>query len=409
MIFRDLKIKEELIKALDELNYITPTQIQEKALPFILEGKDLLGIAQTGTGKTATFSLPILNSFLEQNKKSMEKHPRALILAPTRELCAQIGQNLAAYSKYTDTTSLVTYGGVSAGPQIEALKKRQDILIATPGRLVDLVEQKDVFLEDIEVLVLDEADKIIKMGFRADLKKILKKLPKPRQNLFFSATMNKEIKQTALEILEDPVNVEIEEEKVNLNLIEQNVLYVLKENKLKTLLELLKRKEVKRAIIFANSKLNADNIVRYLSNNNIKSEALHSGKSNTHREKVIRHVQLNEIKFMVATDLVSRGLDFTNMTHVINFDIPNDFENYVHRIGRIGRAGKKGVAFSLCSLDERNNFKKIEGENKSHINTVNHEYHSNLVKTGEKSSNSKFRPRPKTKKKSTYNNRIKKR
>lgn len=406
MRFVDFNLREELIKGLDDLKYITLTPIQEGSIGYVMEGKDFIGIAQTGTGKTATFALPILNLLLEQNKQAREQYPRALILAPTRELCTQIGQNINSYAKYTSIKSLVTFGGVSSEPQIEALKGKVDILIATPGRLVDLVGQKDVFLDDVVVFVLDEADNIIKMGLRVDLGKIMKKLPKVRQNLFFSATMDKKTKAVAKELLVDPVKVEVDAEEISLKLIEQNVLYVLKEHKIKALLELLGRKEVKNAIIFTNSKSTADDIVRSLTKNNIKSEALHSGKSNTHREKVVRHIKSREVKFLVATDLASRGLDFCDMGHVINFEIPRDYESYVHRVGRIGRAGKNGVSFSLCSLDERDFFKKIEEGNKYPIKIVMHDFHSNLVKSngGNKSRATYFKPK---KKRSTtgYNNR----
>ena len=408
MIFTDFNLRDELIKALDDLKYIVPTPVQEKAMPYIIDEKDLIGIAQTGTGKTAAFSLPILNFLLESKKKTKEMYPRALILAPTRELCAQIGEHIGDFSKYTKIKSLVTYGGVGAQPQIDALKQVQDILIATPGRLVDLVEQKNVFLDDVEVFVLDEADKLINMGLRVDLKKIMKKLPRERQNLFFSATMNKEIKSTANELLHDPVEVAIDVDEISLKLIEQNALYVLKEHKTKALLELVKRKEVRSAIIFTNTKIVADNIVRSLTKNNIKSVALHSGKSNTHREKVIRWVKLKQIKFLIATDLASRGLDFCDMTHVINFEIPRDFESYVHRVGRIGRAGKKGVAFSLCSLNERAFFQKIQDSNKYPITIVMHEFHSNLVKTNGVGKSKKKYIRPRNSKRrmgTTYSNR----
>jgi len=381
MNFTDFNLNDNLNKALIDLEFVIPTPIQENAIPYILDNKDLIGIAQTGTGKTAAFSLPILNSFLSSETKTKEMYPRALILAPTRELCAQIGKNMNDYSKYTDIKTLVTYGGVSPEPQIEALKESQDILIATPGRLIDLVEQRNVFLDDVEFFVLDEADRIIQQGLQADLKKIMKKLPKTRHSLFFSATMNKEIKPIAAEILREPVIVEIESEEKDLKLIDQNVLFTLKENKIKTLINLLKLKEVKSAIIFTNLKQTTDDLIRSLHKNEIKAEALHSGKSNTHREKIIRHIEERSIKVVVATDLASRGLDFEHMTHVINYEIPRDFETYTHRVGRIGRASKKGTAFSICGLDERNFFKKIEENNKYPIRIVNHEFHSNMVKT----------------------------
>jgi ATP-dependent RNA helicase RhlE len=421
MNFTDFKLNKELEQALEDIKYLLPTPIQEKAMPLVLENKDVVGIAQTGTGKTAAFALPILQRLLNSSKKTQNQHPRAIILAPTRELCAQIGDNVKLYSKYTDISSLVTIGGVSPLPQIEALKGKVDILIATPGRLVDLVIQKDVLLKDVEVLVLDEADHIIEMGLRVDLKKILKSMPKERQNLLFSATMNKEIKSTVDEIsgnltkknhngltgvLNEPEVVEVEAEEISLKLINQNVLYVLKEHKIRAMLELLKKKEVKYIIIFTNTKQTADDIVRSLVKNEIKSFALHSGKSNTHREKVIKQLNLRELKVVVATDLAARGLDFEYMTHVINFEIPNSFEKYVHRVGRIGRAGKQGVAYSMCALDERDMFEKILKSSKHPIITHMHQYHSNLVKTNSKLKSKKtyFKAKPKQTS-GTYSNR----
>lgn len=410
MNFNNFNLSEELLKALDDMSYENPTPIQEQSLEHILDGKDLLGIAQTGTGKTATFSLPILQKFLENEKEYKSLHPRAVILAPTRELCSQIGQSIESFSRYTKIKTLVVHGGVSPVPQIEALKEKVDILIATPGRLADLIEQKDVFLDDIEFFVLDEVDNIIQMGLGTHLRKIIKKLSRKRQNLFFSATMNKELRGVAEELLDNPVIVEIEEKKINLNIIDHNVLFVTKDNKNKALVELLNRKDVKRGIIFTNSKATADNLVRSLRNNNIKSEALHSGKSNTHREKVVKHLRFNEIKFLIATDLASRGLDFLNITHVINFEVPLDFEAYTHRVGRVGRAGRNGVAFTLCCLDERARFAKIEQESKVPITVVNHEYHSNMVKSNGKGTlNSSYKPKkPKRRTSSGYNNRMKK-
>ena len=348
------------------------------------------------------------------------QHPRALILAPTRELCAQIGENIKLYSKHTSITSFIAFGGVSAEPQIEALKGNVDILIATPGRLVDLIAQKNVFLNEVEVLVLDEADHIIEMGLRVDLKKVLKALPKERQNLLFSATMTKEIRATVEEafdkgkkkqigesgVLGGTKIIEVESEEISLKLIDQNALYLLKEHKIKAMLEILKQKEAKYVIIFTNTKQVADDIVRSLVKNDIKSFALHSGKSNTHREKVIRQIGLRELKVVVATDLAARGLDFEYMTHAINFEIPNSFEKYVHRVGRIGRAGKQGTAYSLCALHERDAFEKILQSNKYPIITHKHDLHSNLVKTNSKLKSKKTYFKAKAKQTSgTYSNR----
>lgn len=415
--FNDFNLDEKLLQALEKLSFREPTPIQREAIPLILEGEDILGLAQTGTGKTATFSLPILQQLLHSNKETKEQYPKALILAPTRELCAQIEKNLGDYAKFTNFTSYAAFGGVSPEPQIETLQKKVDILIATPGRLVDLVQQKNVFLDDVDTLVLDEADHIIEMGLRVDLKKILKSLPKERQTLLFSATMKQELKEISLEIFKSnpgsrDVNykvVEITPEEVDLKLIQQQVLYVLKEHKIKAMLELLKQKEVKYVLIFTNTKQSADDIVRSLTKNNIKSFALHSGKSQTHREKVVRLLSIRELKVVVATDLAARGLDFEHMTHVINFEIPNSAEKYTHRVGRIGRAGKQGKAYSLCSLDERDSFEKIIVTSKYPITTYMHDLHSNQVKTNSKQKGKKSYFKPKVNiKKSSYNNRKKK-
>jgi len=409
MNFEDFKLNKKLLEAINELKYIEPTPIQEQSISLIIEENDLIGIAQTGTGKTAAFALPILNKILNNFRSTIEKKPKVLILAPTRELCAQIGNDINSFSKFTNIKTIVTYGGVKPEPQIEALKQKNEILVATPGRLLDLVLQKDVYLDEIEIFVLDEADKLIEMGLRTELRKILRKLPQKRQNLFFSATMNKEIKTTANELLNENAKIiEIEVDEVSLKLIDQNVLYVLKEHKIKALVEILKQKQVKHAIIFVNSKIVGDNLLRSLRKNNLKSEVLHSGKSNTHREKVIRHIKTRETKFLIATDLASRGLDFKDMEYVINFEIPLNFENYVHRVGRIGRANKRGISYSLCSLDERKLWKKIELENKYPIKTYMHELHSNLVKTDGGNRHKSKRYKPKLRKTSTgYNNRKK--
>ena len=416
--FRDFNLNEDIIKGLDDMKFSIPTQIQEKAIPFILNGDDLVGLAQTGTGKTATFSLPILQKLLTSEKETKTQHPRALILAPTRELCAQIGKNLISYTKYCNISSYVAFGGVSSEPQIEALKGKIDVLVATPGRLVDLVEQKNVFLDEVQTLVLDEADHIIEMGLRVDLKKILKAMPKERQTLLFSATMNKELKDASKEIFKpNPGSqevssyktVEITPEEVDLKLINQEVLYVLKEHKIKAMLEILKKKEVKYTLIFTNTKQVADDIVRSLTKNNIKSFALHSGKSQTHREKVVHQLNIRELKVVVATDLAARGLDFEHMTHVINFEIPNSPEKYTHRVGRIGRAGKQGFAYSFCSLHERDDFEKIISQSKQPIITHKHDLHSNQVKANSKKSVKKtyFKPKPK-RTSGGFNNRKKK-
>lgn len=414
--FKNFNLNEQLIKNLDELKYVTPTPIQIKGIPIILEKKNFLGLAQTGTGKTATFILPILNKFLNEKITVKKSHPKALILAPTRELCTQIGKSVESYSKHCGFSHLVCFGGVSPEPQIEALKEEVDILVATPGRLLDLVLQKNVFLDDLEFLVIDEADNILEMGLNSSLKEILKKIPKKSlkqnvQKLFFSATLNSEIKILARDLMEDFEKVEVESEEIDLKLIDQRVMYVLKEHKIKALVSLLNQKEVRRVIIFTNSKVSVDNVVRSLVKAKLPCWGLHSGKSNTHREKAVNDFRIRQIKYLVATDLAARGLDFEDVTHVINFEMPKDFETYTHRVGRIGRAKKKGIAISMCGIDERLFFKKIEENVKLPINTESHDLHSNLAKNGGKTqgkSGKRFRPKKRIASSSGYNNRMKK-
>lgn len=391
MNFDELKLNVELSKAIKELDYKILTQIQIDSIPHILKGNDLLGIAKTGTGKTACFCLPILNKLLLTPKKVEIGQPRAIILAPTRELCAQIGENLDLYSKYTKIKSIVLYGGVSTEDQIENLKKPYDIIVATPIRLYDLMEENIIKIENTEFFVLDEADKIIELDLRIALKKIIKSLPRKKQSLFFSATMNEKIEELANEILVNPIKIK-SEEKINLDLIEQNVMFVKKENKNKLLLELLSKKEAKSAIIFTNSKASADNIVRFLTEYKIRSEALHSGKSNVHREKVVEHLKTRYIKYLVSTDLGSRGLDFENISHVINYEIPTNAEDYIHRIGRTARYQSKGVSLSFCASDEKSALDRIEALTKIKMKVLHNPYHNESAKTA-KGSDAK----PKTK------------
>lgn len=391
MNFDELKLNVELNKAISDLDYKVLTQIQIDSIPKILEGNDLLGIAKTGTGKTACFCLPILDKIISSPKKVEIGCPRGLILAPTRELCAQIGENLNSYSKYTKIQSIVLYGGVSTEEQIEQLKKPYDIIVATPIRLYDLMEENIIKLDTTEFFVLDEADKIIELDSRIALKTIIKKLPREKQSLFFSATMNEKIEELANEILKNPIKIR-NEEKINFDLIEQSVMFVKKENKNKLLLELLSKKEAKSAIIFTNSKQSADNIVRFLTEYKIRSEALHSGKSNVHREKVVEHLKTRYIKYLVSTDLGSRGLDFENISHVINYEIPPNAEDYIHRIGRTARQLSKGVSLSLCASDEKSAFDRIEVLTKIKMKVLHNPYHNESAKTA-KGSDAK----PKTK------------
>jgi len=378
MIFE--KLNELLLKNISEIGYINPTPIQEKAIPEILERKDLIGIAQTGTGKTAAFVLPILEHLMINKKDLKNSSPRAVILAPTRELVQQIGEDVVDFSKNSDIKSLVVFGGEHTEIQLEQLKNKQDVLITTPTKLAHLLEQKLVDLSSVEFFVLDEADIIIESNARVDLKAIIKKLPHNKQTLLFSATFSEKIEELAKTLLNNPVKIEIIPEKVNLDLINQKVLFVDSHNKDKLLLSLLNKKEVKSSIVFVNEKLTADNLVRELTAHKIKSVALHSAKSNTHRMKVINRMKMGMYKVLIATDLASRGLDIEGITHIVNYDIPTKSEIYTHRIGRCGRAGVTGDAWSLCIPSERNFWNKIEVFIKKKIDVQTHAYHSDVAK-----------------------------
>ena len=403
MTFDKFNFDEKLQKALADVNYIEPTPIQDQTISKILEGNDLLGIAKTGTGKTAAFCLPILQLMLQNEKEVVAGSPRTIIIAPTRELVAQIGEDMKNYAKYTPFNIEIVFGGVAPGKQIELLSKRVDILVATPTRLVDLIREKVVDLDGLDYFVIDEADKVIQVSSSVDLKFISYKLPSKIQSLFFSATMSEDIEKLANELLKKAIRVRIDGDN-DKGVIYEKVLYVKKENKEKLLLDLLKKKEVKSAIIIMNTKLAADNLVRFLTENGIRSEALHSSKSNTHRAKVVNHIKSREIKFLIATDLASRGLDIDNITHVINFDVPPKVTDYVHRIGRTGRADLDGFALTLCGVEERGFFKAIE-DNRN-IELLTHAYHSDAAKNATAkdinppSRKAPFKFKPKKKKKS---------
>jgi len=380
MDFKELKLIGELTDAIKDTGYTTPTQIQKEAIPHILNGKDLLGLAQTGTGKTAAFVLPILQLILNNSKSIEVGKPRVLILAPTRELVTQIGKSIETYAKHTQIKHLALYGGVGVEINLEKLKEPIEIIVATPRKLNDLLEEKIISLKSLDFFVLDEVDKMLDAGTIFDLKKIIKILPRKRQSLFFSATLPEEVSDLVDDLLTKPVKIDVENQRINIDKIEQNVMFVKTEHKFKLLLEILKKKEVKSAIIFANSKDSADNLVRFLRNNGILSEALHSQKSQTHRAKVVGNIKSRKIKFLIATDLASRGLDIDNITHVINFELPTNAQGYVHRIGRTARAGNSGIAYSLCAPDEKNFLNNVEKFTGVKINVLTHSYHSEFAK-----------------------------
>ncbi len=376
MLFKDLNLDIELQEALNEINYETLTPIQEKAIEKILEKRDILGIAQTGSGKTGAFSIPILQLLLDSSKKELiTNFPKVIILAPTRELVIQITENIKSYSKYTKIKCASLYGSVEFDH-----KENYEIIITTPEKLDDLTNEKIIDLDSVRYFVLDEVDKMLEIGSSFYVKKVIKKLPKLRQSIFFSATVSPEIEKLIDEILVNPVKVNINEEKVNTDLIEQFVLFTKKEFKYKLLLEILNKKEVKSTIVFANSRKEVDNIVRFLSNNNIDSFSIHSKKSEPHRLKAIEDIKSKKTRHLIATDLASRGLDIPDITHVINFELPTLEEVYVHRIGRTARYNKKGVAYSFCSPEERNFLDRIEKLLKSKLKVYSHEFHSEFAK-----------------------------
>ena len=377
MTFESLNLIEPLNKALKDMKYFEPTPVQLVTIPKILQGNDILGIAQTGTGKTAAFGLPLVQLLAKDKTK------KALILAPTKELATQIGENIKLFSQHTNLESLTLVGRVTNNNQLEELKKEPRIIIATVGRIIDLLEDKTINLEDFNHLVLDEADKMIDSSGIHYIRKILKSLPKKRQTMFFSATITDEIEELSKEILDNPSIIEINKDEINTKLIKQYVLFVKDENKFRALLEILNKKEVKSALIFTNSRASTDNLVRFLKNNQVKSFGMHSNKSDVHRKKVIEQINSRKLKYLVATDIASRGLDIDSLTHVINFELPTKENVYIHRIGRTARAGKSGIAYSLCGETEKLFLDRIEKHTNSKLILVKHEFHSHKVKNSE--------------------------
>ncbi|GAB3819785.1 DEAD/DEAH box helicase [Pontibacter rugosus] len=355
MTFENLNLIEPILKALKTEGYTNPTPIQEKSIPLILQKKDLLGCAQTGTGKTAAFSIPILQLLHEQQQNSDQRGGRkikALILTPTRELALQIADSLASYGKHTGLKHTVVFGGVSQRAQTDALRAGIDILVATPGRLLDLMAQKYVHLNSIEMFVLDEADRMLDMGFVNDVRKVLKVLPEKKQSLFFSATMAPEILKLANTILVNPSQVEVTPVSSTANTIKQAVYYVKKNDKKNLLLHLLKDGSIDRALVFTRTKHGADRVARDISKAGVQAEAIHGNKSQNARVRALDNFKKSQTRVLVATDIAARGIDVDDLSHVINYELPNEPETYVHRIGRTGRAGASGIALSFCDAEE---------------------------------------------------------
>ncbi len=359
MTFNELNLIAPLLKALETEGYTQPTPIQEQAIPIVLRQQDLLGCAQTGTGKTAAFALPILQLLDAAHAERAPKHIKVLILTPTRELAIQIGESFAAYGRNLRLKHTVIFGGVPQGSQVQALNRGVDILIATPGRLLDLMNQGYIRLSDISIFVLDEADRMLDMGFIHDVKRVVSKLPQKRQTLFFSATMPTEIQKLANTILTHPQMVAVTPPATTAEMVTQSVYFTNKKDKRQMLLHVLKEKTIKNALVFTRTKHGADKVVKDLQKEGIKAEAIHGNKSQNARQRALGNFKDGAIRVLVATDIAARGIDVDLLSHVINYEIPEVPETYVHRIGRTGRAGASGTAMSFCDQEEMQDWRNI--------------------------------------------------
>ncbi|MEK6557030.1 MAG: DEAD/DEAH box helicase [Candidatus Margulisiibacteriota bacterium] len=416
--FEQLQLIPRLLDALKNEGYTTPTPIQEQAIPVILGGKDLFGIAQTGTGKTAAFALPILQLLEEQEGTSGHRSIKALICTPTRELAIQIGESFATYGRYCHLRQSIIYGGVNQNPQITALRRGVDILIVTPGRLLDLMQQGHVHLQHIEIFVLDEGDRMLDMGFIHDIRRIITKLPVKRQNLFFSATLPPDILRLANDILRQPVRVEVTPQSSTVDTIEQSVFFVDKASKRQLLIHLLKDNRLYSVLVFSRTKHGADKITKELQRVGVEAQAIHGDKSQNARQRALTSFKQGKCRVLVATDIAARGIDIDDLTHVINFDLPEVAETYVHRVGRTGRAGASGVAFSFCCQEETGYLRDIHRLIQKELPVVTEHPFAmpystattlpRLEDTGRKTTNSPFHDRHKRRtftQEKTYRNR----
>jgi ATP-dependent RNA helicase RhlE len=351
--FTDLGLAQPLLRALHAEGYDTPTPIQAQAIPTVMQGKDLLGIAQTGTGKTAAFALPILHRLAADKQRPPRRGCRVLVLSPTRELASQIADSFRAYGRFMGVTVAVVFGGAKINPQIKALANGVDVLVATPGRLIDHLQQHTCYLGETEIFVLDEADQMLDLGFILPIRKIVAKLPAHRQNLFFSATMPTEIGKLAGELLKDPAKVSVAPESTTVERVEQSLLFIEAQRKRALLAELFAEKALNRVIVFTRTKRGADRVARYLEASGVSASSIHGDKSQPQRERALAAFKAGACRALVATDIAARGIDVDAVSHVINYELPNVPEAYVHRIGRTARAGAAGMAISLCSDDER--------------------------------------------------------
>lgn len=371
MTFEDLNLIPSILKALKEQNYTEPTSIQEKSIPLILNREDVLGTAQTGTGKTAAFAVPIIQHLAnEQQNGSGKRKIKSLIITPTRELAIQIADSFTTYAKYTDLQSTVIFGGVSQHQQTNILRKGVDVLVATPGRLLDLMDQGFISLNDVKYFVLDEADRMLDMGFIHDINKIIAKLPKKRQSLFFSATMPKNISDLSKQILVNPKQVSVNPVSSTAETIQQYLYTTNKNTKTDLLLHILKDSDLDQVLLFARTKHGSDRIVRNLGKKKIKAAAIHGNKSQNQRQRALNDFKDGKVRVLVATDIASRGIDIDKLRYVINYDIPNEPETYVHRIGRCGRAGEEGISISISEPEENVYIKDIEKLTKQKLDVV---------------------------------------
>lgn len=372
--FTELGLAENVCRAVKDEGYEYPTPIQAEAIPPLLLGRDLIGCAQTGTGKTAAFALPILHQLVANPKKVQSRTARVLVLTPTRELAAQVGESFRIYGRHLRVRHALVFGGVGQGPQVKAIAHGVEVLVATPGRLLDLMQQRHINLSGIEFFVLDEADRMLDMGFMPDIKKIIAALPQKKQSLLFSATMASPIKSLAERLLNNPVHIAVTPPTSTAANIEERVLFVDEANKKALLESLLDKPEVNRALVFTRTKHGANRLASRLGH---KADAIHGNKSQSARTAALKDFQTGRCKILVATDIAARGIDVTGITHVINYDMPNEPENYIHRIGRTARAGAAGIAISFCGLDERLYLKNIERLLKRAVPVfINHPYHS---------------------------------
>jgi ATP-dependent RNA helicase RhlE len=376
MSFKSLNLIDPVMKALTVERYLIPTPIQKQAIPYVLAGRDLQGCAQTGTGKTAAFAIPIIQ--ILHGQKQPKPGIKALIITPTRELAIQIEESFATYGKFTSIRHAIVYGGVSQAPQTNALKRGVDVLVATPGRLLDLMAQGFIRLNQIEIFVLDEADRMLDMGFINDIKKVIKQLPSKRQTLFFSATMPNEIQKLASELLNNPVKVEVTPPCSTVDKIAQSIYHTNKADKPKMLLHLLREQKITTALVFTRTKHGADKVVKFLHRAEVKAAAIHGNKSQNARQAALKDFKTGRLKVLVATDIAARGIDIDELSHVFNYDLPNVPETYIHRIGRTGRAGLDGTAIAFCDVDERKELRDIEKLISTKIPVVeNHPYPGN--------------------------------